>query len=94
MTQFASADEPCMEVSSKRVHYALVGLVSINNNEVSVPPNTRARVVSEATPVDVLLRALGTIFTLGLYGGSQTAIVEVCPMAGVATLPPPPPPMP
>ena len=77
-TQFASSNELCVPVSTRRVHYALVGLVPINNNEISVPANARVRVVTEASGLDVFLRALGTVFTLGLYGGSQSAVVEVC----------------
>ncbi len=77
-TQFASSNELCVPVSTRRVHYALVGLVPINNNEISVPPNARVRVVTQASGLDVFLRALGAVFTLGLYGGSQSAVVEVC----------------
>jgi hypothetical protein len=84
VTAFASSDELCLPVDSRRVHYALVGLVPINNNHVAVPANMRVRVVTEATPLDVVLRALGTVFTFGLYGGSQSARVEVCPAVAVA----------
>src|SRR5262245_32470112 len=96
MSAFAASGEACVPVGSRRVHYALAGLIPINSNEVVVPANTRARVVTETDVLDVVLRVVGAAFTLGLYGGTQSATVELCsavpgtPPPAVA-LPPPPP---
>jgi len=90
---FASSAEPCAPVMSRRVHYALAGLVHINSNEITVPGNARVRVVTEADAVDIFLRAVGAVFTFGLYGGTQSATVEMCqpgagaPFAGPIVMP-------
>ncbi|MGE0546389.1 MAG: hypothetical protein AB7O24_18400 [Kofleriaceae bacterium] len=95
MTTLASTGEVCTPVHTRRVHYALVGLVPLNNNEVTVPANARARVITEADGVDILLRAIGAVFTLGLYGGTQSATLELCQTSGyVAGAPTPYPQMP
>lgn len=78
VTTFAADGEACAEVAHRRVHYALVGLIPINSNRVVVPGNQRVRVVAETDALDTLLRGLGVVFTFGLYGGTQSARVEVC----------------
>jgi len=77
-TTFAAAGEACVPIAHRRVHYALAGLVPIGDNEVIVPGNARVRVETQADAVDMLLRAVGAVFTWGLYGGTASATVEVC----------------
>ncbi len=93
VTTFAAEGEACAEVSSKRVHYAIAGLIPINSNQVQVPGNARVRVVAETDALDTILRGLGVVFTLGLYGGTQSARVEVCQPVYVGGAPGTPPPV-
>jgi hypothetical protein len=95
----AGPHESCVETKRKRVHFALAGLVPLHDSTVAASPGTRARIQSETDIVDVFLRGLGYTFTFGLYGGTQSVVVETCygPQAGVvagAPMPPPPPPPP
>jgi hypothetical protein len=84
---FAADGEPCAPVIHRRIHYALAGLVHLNSNRITVPGNARVRVVTEADGLDMFLRAIGAIFTFGLYGGTQSATVEMCQAYGVAVAP-------
>lgn len=89
----AGPQEACYPTQRKRVHYAIAGLVNINDDQLQAPANTRVRFKAETDVADVLLRAIGYVFTFGLYGGSQSMVMEACygaPSAPVAAAAPPP----
>lgn len=76
----AAAGDTCREVGHKRVHYGFWGLYTAQDNTTAgvTPASGKVRFISKATFLDGFLTKIGFFFTLGLYGGSHSLIVEQC----------------